>query len=385
MTLSVNHNQPISQSTSQPICLAIDVMGGDDAPTATLKGVVLALKNLHSAPPYQPVLHLRLFGNDNLINNFLATNLPPELKPCVTVHPASDVVLASTKPAVAIMQRQSSMRLAIEAVAQGQAAGVVSAGNTGAYMALSKLILKSLPGIARPAIARAMPTREGRVIMLDLGANSECKAEHLMQFALMGSVYARILLNVNRPKIGLLNIGKEEVKGTAMVQEAARLCQQLHEDGVIDYYGFVEGDDLANNLVDVIVTDGFTGNIMLKAIEGTARLIGSFLREALTGSVTAKLGASLARTALQQFRARIDARAYNAAIFLGLNGIAVKSHGGTDDYGFACTIEEAYNLARLNIAANTKELLLKIMQTDDDQVPPNNNYDDGDMLPVLPA
>jgi glycerol-3-phosphate acyltransferase PlsX len=236
------------------------------------------------------------------------------------------------------------MRLAIDAVAEGKADGVVSAGNTGALMAMSKFVLKTVPGIDRPAMASYFPTRRGESVMLDLGANVECDADNLVQFAVLGDVFARTVLGLVQPVVGLLNVGSEDLKGNDAVREAAQRLRGAFSP--ISFYGFVEGDDIAAGTVDVIVTDGFTGNIALKTIEGTVRLYSDFLRKAFTSSIAARLGYVLARRGLRRLRARVDPRRYNGAVFLGLNGIVVKSHGGTDAFGFANAIGVAVDLAK---------------------------------------
>jgi glycerol-3-phosphate acyltransferase PlsX len=234
------------------------------------------------------------------------------------------------------------MRLAIDAVADGRAAGVVSAGNTGALMAMAKFVLKMLPGIDRPAIASFFPTQRGESVMLDLGANIECDAENLVQFALMGDVFARTVLGLIEPTVGLLNVGEEDLKGNDAVRGAsARLRLAVTP---IRFYGFVEGDDIAAGTVDVVVTDGFTGNVAVKTAEGTAKLFAEFLEAAFSHSLSARIGYLFARGALRKLRMRCDPRRYNGAMLLGLNGIAVKSHGSTDAFGFANAIGVAVDM-----------------------------------------
>jgi glycerol-3-phosphate acyltransferase PlsX len=234
------------------------------------------------------------------------------------------------------------MGLAIEAVRSGRASAMVSAGNTGALMALAKFMLKTLPGIDRPAIAALTPTRRSETVFLDLGANAECDADNLVQFAVMGEVYARAVLGVTKPTVGLLNIGTEDVKGHDTIREAAAALRASHLP--IEFRGFVEGSDLTSGKVDVVVTDGFTGNVALKVLEGTVGLYTQFLREAFKSSLLAQAGYALAKPALQLLRQRLDPRRYNGAMFLGLNGIVVKSHGGTDALGFANAIRVAVDL-----------------------------------------
>ncbi len=234
------------------------------------------------------------------------------------------------------------MRLAIEAVADGRADGVVSAGNTGALMAIAKFVLKMLPGIDRPAIASFFPTRRGESVMLDLGANVECDEENLVQFALMGDVFARTVLGLIEPTVGLLNVGSEDMKGNDAVRGASARLRDVVTP--IHFYGFIEGDDIAAGTVDVVVTDGFSGNIAVKTAEGTAKLFGEFLDAAFRHSLSARIGYLFARRALRKLRMRSDPRRYNGAIFLGLGGIAVKSHGSTDAFGFANAIGVAVDM-----------------------------------------
>jgi glycerol-3-phosphate acyltransferase PlsX len=238
------------------------------------------------------------------------------------------------------------MRLAINAVKDGIAAAAVSAGNTGALMAMAKFVLKTLPGVDRPAIASVMPGRERPVVILDLGANVECTSENLFQFAVMGEVFARVMLGVGKPRVGLLNVGTEELKGDDVVRGAAAMLRN-NSQLRIDFHGFVEGTDVTEGVVDVVVTDGFTGNVALKIAEGTAAMFTAALKDAfLNGGPRVKLGYLLAKPALRSLRDRFDARRYNGAMFLGLNGVVVKSHGGTDAVGFAAAIAVAAGLVR---------------------------------------
>ena len=234
------------------------------------------------------------------------------------------------------------MRLAIESVRDGAANGVVSAGNTGALMAMAKIVLKTLEGIHRPAMASMFPTIDGQTVMLDLGANVECTVENLVQFAVMGEVFARTVMGVVKPTVGLLNVGSEEFKGHETVRGAAKLLQEI--DLPIIFHGFIEGDDITAGTVDVVVTDGFTGNVALKTAEGTARLYSRFLRAAFKETLLSRIGYMLARRALAKLRARLDPRRYNGAMFLGLNGVVVKSHGATDMLGFANAIDFAHDM-----------------------------------------
>jgi glycerol-3-phosphate acyltransferase PlsX len=247
------------------------------------------------------------------------------------------------KPSQALRSgRGSSMRLSIDAVHNGEAAAVVSAGNTGALMAMAKFVLKTMPGIDRPAIASFFPTLRSESVMLDLGANVQCDADNLVQFAVMGNVFARTVLGVREPTMGLLNVGSEELKGHDAVKVAHGILRQATLPG--KFVGFVEGDDITRGTVDVIVTDGFTGNVALKSIEGAVKLYSHFLRQTFKSSWIAGIGYLLARPAMNALRARVDPRRYNGAIFMGLNGVCVKSHGGTDAFGFANAIGVAVDM-----------------------------------------
>lgn len=316
------------------LTLSVDAMGGDHAPDMVVEGVKLARERF-------PRAKFLLFGDEVRLAPMIARD--PALSEACEVRHADSVVTNDDKPSTALRTgRRSSMRLAIDAVASGEAAGVVSAGNTGALMAMAKFVLKTLPGIDRPAIASFIPTITGESVMLDLGANVDCDAANLLQFAVMGQVFARTVLGIERPTIGLLNVGAEDLKGNDAVKGAAALLRASSLSG--QFKGFVEGNDIAEGTVDVVVTDGFTGNVALKTAEGTVKLYSHFLRQAFTSSLVARLGYLLAKPALHKLRVRTDPRRYNGAMFLGLNGICVKSHGGTDALGFANALGVAIDM-----------------------------------------
>jgi glycerol-3-phosphate acyltransferase PlsX len=319
---------------SDRVTIALDAMGGDRAPDMVLKGASIALQRF-------PQVHFRIYGIESHIRPLMAKL--PRLAGKATLHHTDDVVTDDAKPSTALRTgRRSSMRLAIDAVAEGEADGVVSAGNTGALMAMAKFALKMLPGIDRPAMASFFPTRRGESVMLDLGANVECDADNLVQFAVMGDVFARTVLGLLQPTVGLLNVGSEDLKGNDAVRGASA---QLRGAGLpIRFYGFIEGDDIGAGTVDVVVTDGFTGNVALKVMEGTARLYGEFLRASFKNSLTARIGYLLARRSLHKLRDRLDPRRHNGAVFLGLQGIAVKSHGSADALSFANAIGVAVDM-----------------------------------------
>ncbi len=310
-------------------------MGGDCAPSIIVEGATRARERASN-------VNFLFYGDRERVRPLLDA-APEALRRVSEICHTDEVIASDLRPSLALRQgRRSSMRLALEAVAKGEAACAVSAGNTGALMALAKRVLKTLPGIDRPAIASLLPTRTGECVMLDLGANIECDAENLVQFALMGAIYSRVVGGVDQPLIGLLNIGVEEMKGHDEIRTAAAILRDRPLPGV--FHGFVEGNDITAGTVDVIVSDGFSGNVALKTIEGTASLVTGFLRMAFMSSLPARLGYLLARSALRRVEARADPRRYNGAMFLGLQGVCVKSHGGTDGEGFANAIGEAFDL-----------------------------------------
>lgn len=320
---------------SAPLTIALDAMGGDKAPGIVIKGANIARKRF-------PRARFLIYGDENKISPLLR-KLPLLRESSAVVH-TDEVVTSDAKPSQALRQgRNSSMQLAINAVRDGDASGVVSAGNTGALMAMSKICLKTLPGIDRPAIAAFYPTLRGESVMLDLGANVDCDADNLFQFSVMGVVFARTVLGLLKPSVGLLNVGSEEGKGKEALNEAASALRDI--DLPMIFHGFVEGNDISAGTVDVVVSDGFSGNIAIKSIEGAAKVYGEFLRETFKSSITAGIGYMLARRALKKLRMRLDPRRYNGAMFLGLNGVVVKSHGGADAFGFANAIGVAVDMA----------------------------------------
>ncbi|GAB4230980.1 MAG: phosphate acyltransferase PlsX [Kiloniellaceae bacterium] len=324
---------------SKALTIALDAMGGDAAPKMVVRGAAIALERF-------PEVRFLMFGREREVAPLLKSK--ERLQEVTTLRHTDDVVSSDAKPSVALRAgRQSSMRLSINAVQSGEADCVVSAGNTGALMAMAKFVLKTLPGIDRPAIASFFPTLRGESVMLDLGANVQCDAQNLVDFAVMGNAFARSVLGLQEPSYALLNVGSEEIKGHESLQEASTILRASGLPG--KFLGFVEGDDIAKGTADVIVTDGFTGNVALKTAEGTAKLINEYLRHTFRSSVLAGLGYLLARPAMRKLRKRVDPRGYNGAMFLGLNGIAVKSHGGTDALGFANAIGVAVDMHRHGI------------------------------------
>jgi len=313
--------------------LAIDAMGGDAAPEVVLDGLELAAER-------HPGARFLLVGDEARVGAALARR-KRAAKVCSLRH-APEVVSGDLKPTAALRMRGSSMRLAIDAVAAGEAAGIVSAGNTGALMALAKIVIKTMPEIDRPALAAIGPSARGDVVLLDLGANVQCDARNLVEFAIMGDAFARVALGLTMPSIGLLNVGSEELKGDDRVRAAAEILRDSHVGA--QFRGFIEGHDITAGTVDVVVTDGFTGNVALKTGEGALKLMRDLLRQVFTSSVPARLGYLLARPALDRLREWMDPRRYNGAILLGLNGVVVKSHGGTDALGFAHAVDVAMDM-----------------------------------------
>nr|BAT29321.1 fatty acid/phospholipid synthesis protein plsx [Aurantimonas manganoxydans SI85-9A1] len=313
-------------------------MGGDHGPSVVLPGAAIALQR-------HPGTRFVLFGQSEAVLPVLDQH--PELKAASTFHHCEISIRMDDKPSQALRQGRykSSMWRAIEAVKTHEADVAVSAGNTGALMAMAKFCLRTMANIERPAIAAIWPTLRGESIVLDVGATIGADAQQLIDFSMMGGAMARALFGVERPTVGLLNIGVEEVKGQDEIREAGRLLKETPIPG-IDYRGFVEGDDLGQGTVDVVVTEGFTGNIALKTAEGTARQIGAYLKAAMNRTWMARAGYLLARSAFQRLRDKMDPRKVNGGVFLGLNGIVIKSHGGTDAEGIAAAIDLAHAMAR---------------------------------------
>lgn len=347
---------------STSLTIALDAMGGDNAPQCVVEGAELALHR------YDNKVRFIFFGD--------SARILPLFKQYPTVELYSEIVHTDVcvaphdKPSVALRRGgQSSMRLAIDAVKDGRADCMVSAGNTGALMAMAKLVFRTLPGISRPAIAALVPTVKGNSVMLDLGANVECDAQTLVQFAIMGDAFARIMLSLQSPKIGLLNVGSEDMKGLEQVKEASQILRNT-ELG-LDFYGFVEGNDISAGTVDVIVTDGFTGNVALKTAEGIGRMVSHYVNNTFRSSWAAMLGYLFAKPAIRHLRKLLDPRRRNGAMFLGLNGIAVKSHGSSDGYGYHYAIRVAADLAANRI--NHKILEELKLSLSEPVVPPLQN------------
>lgn len=333
------------------LVLSIDGMGGDGAPDIVVEGVDIFSR---SHPDVRFLLHGDAARLGTLLDKHAAA------KAACDVRPAEKAISMDAKASQALRQgKGSSLWNAVQSVETGEANAVVSAGNTGAYMAISMFRLRTMEGVHRPALATRWPTMKGGyTVMLDVGANVEANAEQLVEFAIMGEAFQRAVSGEARPKVALLNVGAEDQKGHEEIRAAARLIRDTGVD--INFQGFVEGDDISKGSADVVVTDGFTGNIALKTGEGTARLVAQLLRESLTSSLFAKLGALIAYPALSKLRTRMDPGTFNGALFLGLNGLVVKSHGGANARGYAAAIGVAEKLARSHyreeIVANIQRL-----------------------------
>ncbi len=333
---------------SADITIALDAMGGDHGIDTVVPAALNTLAHRND-------VHLILVGDQAQIEARLtqAGRVPDDTR--LSIQHASQVVDMDEPPSRALrLKKDSSMRVAINLVKEGRAQACISAGNTGALMATARYVLKTLPGIDRPAISSAIPSIEGFTEVLDLGANVDCSAEHLFQFAVMGSVLASAVHGLESPRVGLLNIGEEEIKGNDQVKEAARLLA----DSSLNYIGFVEGDDVYTGGVDVVVCDGFVGNVALKTTEGVAKMISHYMREEFRRNPLTKLAGLIALPVLRAFRKRIDPRRYNGASLLGLRGIAIKSHGGADALAF----ENAINVAALEVQKAVPERIDHLLE-----------------------
>lgn len=324
--------------------LAIDAMGGDYGPSFTIP-------SLNRVVCDQDDVDFLIYGDEDLIKEHSSEKL---LKRS-TIIPVTQVVSSEDRPSLVLRTgRLTSMGLAISAVREKKADAVVSAGNTGALMAMSKFFLRVIPGIDRPAITSILPTVVKDVVMLDLGANTECAANNLVDFAIMGSLYAQVRLGVSYPKVGLLNIGTEEAKGTDSLKEALRILQNA-KNHKFSFQGFIEGDDIGRGDIDVVVTDGFTGNITLKTIEGTAKMMKNMMTEAFQSSWSSRLGYCFARNSLEVMSKRVDPNRYNGALFLGLNGVSVKAHGSSSVESFYYAVLSALSLVENKLNDRIKQ------------------------------
>ncbi len=316
------------------VSIAIDCMGGDHGPSVTVPAAHAFLRS-------HPEARVILVGRPEALDQ-ASKAIGAAFGERVSLQAASEVVMMDDPPAIAMRtKKDSSMRVAVDLVKSGRAQAAVSAGNTGALMAISRFVLKTLPGIDRPAIASVLPTRNGQTYVLDLGANVDCLPEHLLQFGVMGAMLVSAVEHVDRPTVGLLNIGEEAIKGNDVVKRAAEL---LRASG-LNFYGNVEGDDIYKGTTDVVVCDGFVGNVALKTSEGLAQMLATFLREEFSRGILSKAMALVAMPALKRFKRRVDHRRYNGAALLGLRGVVVKSHGSADVFAFEQAIHRAAEAA----------------------------------------
>ncbi len=334
---------------ARPTTVSIDVMGGDHGPNTILDGCALALER-------HPDMRFVLFGREADVLPLLEKQ--PKLKAVSDFHHCEVAVAMDDKPSQALRagRYKSSMWKAIEAVKTGEADVCVSAGNTGALMAMSKFCLKSMSDVERPAIACLWPTLRGESVVLDVGATIGADARHLVDLAVMGAAMARVVFDMDRPTVGLLNVGTEEIKGNEQVKEAGRILREANLEH-LDYRGFIEGDDLGKGAVDVVVTEGFTGNIALKTAEGTAKQISEYLKMAMGRTLMSKIGFLFARGAFMALKERMDPRKVNGGVFLGLEGVVIKSHGGADAIGFASAVDIGYDMARHELMAKLRDMV----------------------------
>jgi glycerol-3-phosphate acyltransferase PlsX len=333
----------------QPVRISLDAMGGDTGAPVVVHGAALALER-------HPGTRFIMAGDEKVLRPLIAQH--GKLADAVEIRHTEVTIAMDAKPSQAVRagRRTSSMWVAVQAVRDGEADAAVSAGNTGALMAMAKICLKTMTHIERPAIAAMWPTTRGESIVLDVGASIGADAAHLVDMAIMGAAMARIVFDLPRPTVGLLNVGTEEIKGVEIVREANRILRESEMPNLA-YHGFVEGDDLGRGTVDVVVTEGFAGNIALKTAEGTARQIAEYLRSAMTRTWTAKLGYLLARSAFDALRDKLDPRKVNGGVFLGLEGVVIKSHGGTDAVGFASAIDMAHDMSQHQLIDTIRDML----------------------------
>ncbi len=338
-----------AQAPTTHVTISLDAMGGDHGPSIVIPGAAIALER-------RPDSRFVIYGDEKLVLPLLDQH--PKLKAVTTFHHTDVSVKMDDKPSQALRagRYKSSMWKSIEACKTGEAHVTVSAGNTGALMAMSKFCLRSMARIERPAIAAIWPTIRGESVVLDVGATIGADAAHLFDMAIMGAAMARIVFDIDRPTVGLLNVGVEEIKGVEAVKEAGKMLREANLPN-LDYRGFVEGDDLGKGTVDVVVTEGFTGNIALKTAEGTAKQIAEYLRAAMSRSLLSKLGYLLAKGAFSALKEKMDPRKVNGGVFLGLDGVVIKSHGGTDAIGFASAVELGYEMARYELLTKVREMI----------------------------
>ena len=326
------------------LVISVDAMGGDNSPRIVVEGINIAHKN-------NPDIKFLLFGDEIKVSEEMK-KFPRLREYCTLIH-ATEVVKNEDKPSQVIRNKNTSMYMAIDAVRKGDAKAIISAGNTGALMAISKMILKTIQRIHRPAICTNIPHKNGMCVMLDLGANTECSAVNLAEFAIIGNILARHTLGIERPRIALLNIGAEEMKGREEIHQAAKMIKNTHLD--LNFIGYIEPHQIAEGYADVIVSDGFTGNIALKTMEGTAKLVSGLVKDSIKKSIVAKIGLPFLLPVVFTLKKKMDPRKYNGAMFVGLNGLSVKSHGGTDSLGYSYAIDNAAKLVRQDFVQTIRD------------------------------
>lgn len=346
---ALSHETPVARKAGGPLTLAIDAMGGDAGPGPVVEGVAAARRAGLDA-------RILFFGDEAKLRPLIA--LRRGLSGVEVRHAPAAVAMTDKPTHVLRRGRDTSMWLAIAALKNGEVDAVVSGGNTGALMAVSRMQLRMIEGVDRPAITALWPTNFGRTVVLDVGANVEASENELVQFAIMGEAFSRALTGKDKPSVGLLNVGAEELKGHELIRSAARVLREA--DPEMAFAGFVEGNDISSGKLDVVVTDGFTGNIALKTAEGAARLVGSWMREALRTSINSRLASLLMFRGLKKLKARMDPSSMNGGLLLGVNGIVVKSHGGADARGVKSAVEMTANLARRPFIAEIAETVSKV-------------------------
>src|SRR5690554_5936608 len=337
---------------SKTITISVDAMGGDNAPRAPLHGAKLRSRE---RPDARFIFHGQQDVLEPLLTEF------PELRAVSEIRHSDTVIAMEDKPSQALRKGRgnSSMWAAIQSVKDGEAAVAISGGNTGALMAMATFCLRTMDGISRPAIAAIWPTLRSDIVVLDVGATIGADAKQLVDFSILGAALARALFDSENPTVGLLNVGVEEAKGNEAVRDAGKILSETDKAGFV-YKGFVEGDDLGKGTVDVVVTEGFTGNIALKTAEGTARQVGTYLRDAMKSSLLSKIGALFASQALNAVRSKLDPRNVNGGVFLGLNGVVIKSHGGTDEIGYKSALGLAYEMGRSRLMDKIADTMKRI-------------------------
>lgn len=336
-------------------------MGGDNAPACVIEGINFL------EDEFKKDLFFLLYGDEKKINKYLSKY--PQLKSITEIRHTEVYITGEDKPSLALRKRDSSIRLAIDAVKSGEAKAAISAGNTGALMGISKMVLKTIPGIDRPALIQLLPNfLGGSTALLDMGANIDCDSTNLFQFAIMGSAFYKAVRNCKNPKIALLNVGSEEMKGNDSIKHASLMLKNSFLKD--NFLGYVEGDDIMKGLVDVIVSDGFAGNVALKAIEGASKFFASIMKEGFTHSFLSKIGYLLASSGINAAKKKIDNKQYNGAMLVGLNGIVVKSHGNADKISFASAIKNTTNLIKNRI---NEEIIESIQDIDFEEYQEENS------------